>query len=57
MVEGAAGLEPGSIFAGDYRVVGQLAQGGMGAVYVVDQLSTGKSRALKLMRPEVAPRG
>jgi eukaryotic-like serine/threonine-protein kinase len=47
-------LEPGAIFADDYRVVRPLASGGMGAVYVVDQLSTGKSRALKLMRPELA---
>src|SRR5687767_2844832 len=42
------------IFAGDYRIVRPLAEGGMGAVYVVDQLSTGKARALKLMRPELA---
>ena len=54
MAEGGPQLEPGAIFAGDYRVVRTLAEGGMGAVYVVDQLSTGKSRALKLMRPEVA---
>ena len=26
----------------------------MGAVYVVDQLSTGKARALKVMKPEIA---
>src|ERR1700710_1720861 len=54
MGEGSADREPGAIFAGDYRIVRQLAEGGMGAVYVVDQLSTGKARALKLMRPEVA---
>jgi eukaryotic-like serine/threonine-protein kinase len=47
-------LEPGSLFAGDYRIVRPLAEGGMGAVYVVEQLSTGKSRALKLMKPEIA---
>src|SRR5687768_1511171 len=47
-------LEPGAIFADDYRVVRPLAAGGMGAVYVVDQLSTGKARALKVMRPELA---
>jgi tRNA A-37 threonylcarbamoyl transferase component Bud32 len=42
-------FEPGTLFAGDYRVVKPLNQGGMGAVYVVQQISTGKHRALKLM--------
>ena len=41
----------GQLFAGDYRVVEPLSAGGMGAVYIVDQLSTGKQRALKLMHP------
>jgi eukaryotic-like serine/threonine-protein kinase len=44
-------LGPGQIFAGQFRVERALAQGGMGAVYVVEQLSTGKKRALKLMLP------
>jgi tRNA A-37 threonylcarbamoyl transferase component Bud32 len=44
-------LRTGQLFAGDYRVVEPLSAGGMGAVYVVDQLSTGKRRALKLMHP------
>jgi tRNA A-37 threonylcarbamoyl transferase component Bud32 len=47
-------LTPGATIGGDFRVVRALAEGGMGVVYVVDQLSTGKQRALKLMRPEVA---
>jgi tRNA A-37 threonylcarbamoyl transferase component Bud32 len=42
-------FEPGTLFANDYRVVKPLNQGGMGAVFVVQQLSTGKLRALKLM--------
>ena len=42
-------FEPGTLFAGDYRIVKPLNSGGMGAVYVVEQLSTGKQRALKLM--------
>ncbi len=42
-------LVPGQVFARDFRVVGPLKEGGMGAVYVVDQLSTGERRALKLM--------
>src|SRR5678809_710876 len=42
-------FEPGTLFAGDYRVVKPLNKGGMGAVFVVQQLSTGKLRALKMM--------
>lgn len=41
----------GTVLGGDYRVVRPLAAGGMGAVYVVEQLSTGKHRALKVMLP------
>ena len=46
-------LTAGTVFAGDFRVVRPLSEGGMGAVYVVEQLSTGVTRALKLMRPEL----
>jgi tRNA A-37 threonylcarbamoyl transferase component Bud32 len=46
-------LEPGTIFARDYRIVRPLAEGGMGAVYLVEQVSTGKERALKLMHPNL----
>jgi formylglycine-generating enzyme required for sulfatase activity/tRNA A-37 threonylcarbamoyl transferase component Bud32 len=42
------------VFGHDFRVVRALRAGGMGAVYVVDQLSTGKQRALKVMAPELA---
>lgn len=42
------------IFGRDFRVIRALRSGGMGAVYVVDQLSTGKQRALKVMAPELA---
>ena len=34
-------LDNGVVFARDYRVVRPLSEGGMGAVYVVEQLSTG----------------
>ncbi|MEZ4407003.1 MAG: hypothetical protein R3A52_11055 [Polyangiales bacterium] len=34
-------LAPGAVFAGEYRVERLLAQGGMGAVYVATQRSTG----------------
>ncbi|MEO7327198.1 MAG: serine/threonine-protein kinase, partial [Minicystis sp.] len=47
-------LQPDTIFGRDFRVVKALRAGGMGAVYIVDQLSTGKQRALKLMAPELA---
>jgi serine/threonine-protein kinase len=45
-------LAPGSIFATDFRVIRTLGEGGMGAVYVAEQLSTGKQRALKTMHPQ-----
>jgi serine/threonine protein kinase len=47
-------LEPGTVFGRDFKVVRALRAGGMGAVYIVDQLSTGKQRALKVMAPELA---
>jgi tRNA A-37 threonylcarbamoyl transferase component Bud32 len=46
-------LQPGTIFAGDFRLVRAMSAGGMGAVYVAEQLSTGKQRALKVMLPQL----
>jgi len=46
-------LTPGTVFARDFRVVKPLREGGMGAVYIAEQLSTGRQRALKLMAPEL----
>ncbi len=46
-------IGPGDVFAGEYRVGELLGSGGMGAVYVAEQLSTGKLRALKLMHPQL----
>src|SRR5687768_13017299 len=46
-------LGKGAVFAGDYRIVEPLNAGGMGAVYVVEQLSTSKQRALKVMHPQL----
>src|SRR5580704_9061611 len=43
----------GNVFARDYRVERPLSEGGMGALYVVEQLSTGSRRALKLMHPQL----
>jgi len=42
-------LQVGTIFAGDYRIVGPLAEGGMGSVYRAEQLSTHKPRAVKVV--------
>src|SRR5579884_198667 len=47
-------LPPGAVFARDFRIVRPLAEGGMGAVYVAEQVSTGKVRALKVMHPQLA---
>jgi serine/threonine protein kinase len=49
-MSGLMQLGVGSVFAEDYRIVRPLGEGGMGAVYVAEQLSTGKQRALKIMR-------
>ena len=46
-------LAAGTVFAGEFRVVRALSEGGMGAVYVVEQLSTGKERALKVMQRDL----
>ena len=46
-------LQEGAIFAGRYRVVRPIAAGGMGAVYEVIHLDTGRRRALKVMLPHV----
>lgn len=42
-------LQVGTIFAEDYRIVGPLAEGGMGSVYRAEQLSTHKPRAVKVV--------
>jgi serine/threonine protein kinase len=50
---GLAQLAPGAVVGGDFRIVRPLGQGGMGAVYVAEQISTGKPRALKVMQPSL----
>lgn len=42
----------GTVIGNDYMVLRPLRKGAMGAVYVVEQLSTASSRALKLLRKE-----
>lgn len=46
-------LRPGTVIGGDFKILRLLAKGGMGAVYVAEQLSTGSERALKLMHPHL----
>ncbi|HUJ25891.1 MAG TPA: serine/threonine-protein kinase [Myxococcales bacterium] len=52
MGEAVATLKEGQILGKDFRIVRPLAAGGMGAVYLVEQLSTGRERALKIMHPQ-----
>ncbi|MBS2017047.1 MAG: protein kinase [Deltaproteobacteria bacterium] len=51
---GNGSVAVGAVFANDYRIERALAAGGMGAVWVALQLSTGRRRALKTMLPELA---
>jgi len=46
-------LSPGLVIANDFRIESPLSKGGMGAVYLVRQISTGKPRALKVMLPHL----
>src|SRR5579859_6760331 len=46
-------LRPGDTFAGRYRVVRLIRAGGMGAVYEVEDASTRRRRALKIMHPSL----
>ena len=46
-------LAPGTVID-EFTVVRPLDEGGMGAVYVVEQRSTAKLRALKVMHPDIA---
>lgn len=43
-----------NIFAADFRILYPLKSGGMGTVYVVEQLSVKRRRALKVMSAELA---
>ncbi len=45
---------PGSTFAGRYRVIEDLGEGGMGEVYKVFDTEIQEKVALKLIRPEIA---
>ena len=42
-------MKPGAIFAEHYRVLSQLGVGGMGEVYLVENIRLGRREALKLL--------
>jgi formylglycine-generating enzyme required for sulfatase activity/serine/threonine protein kinase len=44
-----ATFEPGFVIGREFRIVRPLRAGGMGEVYIAEQLSTGKLRALKVL--------
>ena len=46
-------LEPGSLFAGRYRIERFLAKGGFGAVFVAEQVATELRVAIKVLHPHV----
>ncbi len=46
----------GTVFEGRYKVIDLLGEGGMGAVYLADQLAVGRKVALKIMKSELANR-
>lgn len=46
-------LRPGQLFAGRYKIERPLAEGGFGAVYVAEQMSTELRVALKVLWPHV----
>lgn len=41
----------GAVIGGDFRLERELARGGMGGVWLAEQISTGQKRALKIMHP------
>ncbi|MFO0618092.1 MAG: serine/threonine-protein kinase [Polyangiaceae bacterium] len=50
---GATHQRPGTVIGGGYKILELLGEGGMGAIYVAEQLSIGRRRALKLMQPHL----
>jgi serine/threonine protein kinase/Tfp pilus assembly protein PilF len=49
------GLTTGSTFAGQYKIIEELGEGGMGRVYKALDTKTDEEVALKVFRPEIAP--
>ena len=48
-----SGVMIGTVLGGEFKIVERLSSGGMGTVYIAEQLSTGGRRAVKVMRPEL----
>lgn len=48
-----SGVTIGTVLGGEFKIVERLSSGGMGTVYIAEQLSTGGRRAVKVMRPEL----
>ncbi|MFO0616802.1 MAG: serine/threonine-protein kinase [Polyangiaceae bacterium] len=48
-----SGVTAGTVLGGEFKILERLSSGGMGTVYVAEQLSTGGRRAVKVMRPEL----
>ncbi len=46
-------MEPGAVFAGRYRIVRAIGEGGFGCVYLASQVSMGREVALKTLRAEL----
>ncbi len=51
--QGAAAM-PGQVIAGRFRIDAELGEGGMAQVYRVSDLATGRTFALKLLKPDIA---
>src|SRR5207249_2902612 len=47
-------LRPGAVVGGAYRVVGQIAQGGLGEVWSAVEIRTQRAIAIKRLLPEAA---
>jgi formylglycine-generating enzyme required for sulfatase activity/tRNA A-37 threonylcarbamoyl transferase component Bud32 len=47
-------LPAGTVLGGDFEIAGLIGEGGMGSVYEARQRSTGATRAIKVMRADLA---